>query len=359
MNGMVAPDAVALPLPLAAPSPVKLAYTTRRAALDEAAELVTGAVVPRAGDLVLARVEQLGQHPRLELRDGRRAALFPGDNIVVCYGNRYAPDQFEAEVPGDLSTCHLVAAGGIASRMLSRHGSMGEPTRITPLGLLGDVQGRPLNVSRWAMRRLSKSPPRPLTVAVVGTTMNTGKTTMAADLVRGLCAAGYRVGAAKITGTGAGGDVWLLGDAGADPVFDFIDAGHASTYRVSAAAVERILDTLTGQLAAAGVGAIVLELADGIYQAETAALLCSPRFAGRIDRLMFAAYDAAGAVAGVAHLRALGYEVAALGGRISSSPLGAHEATLATGVAVLDSVALRDPGVLPGLAELGRLVPSG
>lgn len=345
---------------LGAASRPKLAYTTRRAALEEAVALLTDAA-PRPGDLVLARIDELGQHPRLELRDGRRAQLFPGDAVVVCYGNRYAPDQFEAEVPPDLSPCQLVAAGGVAARVLSRHASISAATTITPLGLLGDDQGRPLNLRRWRLRAGSqqRSARAPLTVAVVGTSMNSGKTTMAADVARGLVGAGFAVGAAKITGTGAGGDRWLLEDAGADPVLDFVDAGYASTYKISGAELERIFATLTSQLAAARVDAVVLEVADGIFQIEAAMLLRSARFAAGVDHLLFAAVDAAGAAAGVAHLASHGHDVAAIGGKVSSSPLGAREATLVTGLPVLDSARLRDVGGAPWIPAADRVALAG
>jgi hypothetical protein len=69
-------------------------------------------VAPVAGDVVLARVAGLGQHQRLESPHSRRQTLFPGDEVLVAYGHRYAPDQFEAEVPADLGPVHLIAAGG-------------------------------------------------------------------------------------------------------------------------------------------------------------------------------------------------------------------------------------------------------
>ena len=59
----------------------------------------------------------------------------------------------------------------------------------------------------------------------------------------------------KVTGTGAGGDTWLLRDAGADPVLDFTDAGHVSTYLLPEAEVERTFVTLVAHLAASGVDA--------------------------------------------------------------------------------------------------------
>jgi len=79
----------------------KPAYTTRHVDLNSATGLLSG-VRPAVGDLVLATVTAVGQHPKVEGPDGRRASLFPGDEVVVAYGHRYAPDQFEASVPDDL-----------------------------------------------------------------------------------------------------------------------------------------------------------------------------------------------------------------------------------------------------------------
>lgn len=321
----------------------RCAYSTRRVPLAAAETLISGAVAPRPGDLVLARVEKLRQHRRLELPDGRRAELFPGDEIVVCYANRYAPDQFEAEVPGDLGECHLVAGGGVASRMLSRHEVMKPATEIRPLGLLGDRQGRPLNVFGWALPPGTPPARKPATVAVTGSSMNAGKTTACAYLIQGLKRAGLVVGAAKVTGTGSGGDTWLMRDAGADVVLDFVDAGYASTYRLAADSVERIVRDLTADLARAGAEAIVLEVADGLYQDETAALVASATFADAVDAVLFAAGDAMGAAAGVDWLRRRDLPVAGVTGCLTRSPLACREAAQATGLTVYDLDRLADP----------------
>jgi hypothetical protein len=321
---------------------LKHAYTTRHVHPHAPAGLLVGDIKPQVGDLVLARVDQVGQHKRLELRDGRRALLFPGDEIVVCYGNRYAPDQFEAELPEDIGPCHLVAAGGVASRELSRHASVGEATRITPLGLLAAADGTTLNLSQFRL-----PPPdaveRPPTFVVVGSSMNAGKTTTAANLARGLVAAGWNVGAAKATGTGAGGDVWFMMDAGADPVLDFTAAGLPSTYLAGDEAVERTFAELVGHLAAARVDALVLEVADGVCHMETRALIESSRFGELVDGVLFAATDALSAAAAVEYLRDLGLPLLAISGMVSASPLAAREAVAMTGLPVLDIAALRDP----------------
>jgi len=321
----------------------KVAYTARRMAPERVETLITGQVHPRAGDLLLARVDTLRQHSRLELANGRRAHLYPGDEIVVCYANRYAPDQFHSVVPAGLEPCHLVAAGGIASRAVSRNAGIKPATEIRPIGLLGDRYGRVLSLSDFALAAARPRGPRPRVTAVVGTSMNAGKTTTAAYLIRGLAQAGMRVGAAKITGTGAGGDVWRMTDAGADEVLDFTDIGLGSTYCVAAAEIEQALVDLTDHLHAAGVEAVVIEIADGLYQAETARLLSSSVFAKRVDSVVFAAADAMSAVAGVGWLQERNLPVRVVTGTVSLSPLGSQEAEQHLTVPVVAAEALSEP----------------
>ena len=174
----------------------KIAYSCRRVQFENSMTVITGNIVPSSGDLVLARVDVLGQHRGIESKNGGRCNLFPGDQIIVCYGNRYAPDQFEAEVPQDLSPCSLVAAGGMASQVLSQHVSMKTPTAITPIGLIGDSEGKPVNLVDWALPAIDWNGVMPHIISVLGTSMNAGKTTSAAYLIRGLKSAGFKVGAA-------------------------------------------------------------------------------------------------------------------------------------------------------------------
>jgi hypothetical protein len=324
------------------------AFTTRRALLTDAHSLVLDGTRPTAGDLVIARVTRLGLHQRIELPTGRRSNLYEGDHIMVAYGARYAPDQFEAVVPDDLGPCELVAGGGVAARVLSRHREVREATRITPVGLLADRGGQILNLRRWAIQERGRVG-NPLVIAVVGTSMNAGKTTAASKLIRGLVRSGLRVGAAKVTGTGSGGDVWSMLDAGGCEVVDFTDRGHASTYLLSEEEVVRTAGSLINHLASLNVDVSVVEVADGLLQRETAILLNSDRFSGLLDGVLFSAFDSAGAVYGIDQLRRLGLPVVALSGRLSVSALGAREASAATGLPVLTSDQLTDPEFVQNL----------
>lgn len=328
----------------------KRAFSTRRVKPDRMQTLITGDVQPRAGDLVLARVDQIGKQTKLELTDGRRAHMFPGDEIIVTYGNRYAPDQYEAVIASDLSPCDLVAAGGIAGIELSRHQRMLPPTSITPLGLIGGEDGTRLNLMQFAIEAADHLPEIPAILSL-GTAMNAGKTLTATSLVRGLKRLGFSVAALKITGTGAGGDMWIVRDAGADIALDFTDAGFGTTYLTPVPEIEQATYRLMNYAAAHGCEVAVIEVADGLQQLETAQLIRSEAIHRIALGVVFAAYDAMGAKCGVDILREAGHAVLAMSGRLGRSPLAVREAEAATGLRVYSPFELQEGALVPAIRE--------
>jgi hypothetical protein len=319
----------------------KKSFSTRRVIDADATGLITDGYRPRPGDLVLATVEKLGQHTGIQLRHGRRARIYPGEQILLAYGSRYAPDQFEALIPEDLGACDLAAAGGLASRVVNAHSRMKSPTRLSIDGVLAREDGTPLNLAHYALTPAISRRDIPV-FAVVGTSMNAGKTTTAAGLVHGLQRAGLRVGAAKITGTGACADFFALQDAGAEVVWDFTDAGHVTTYGIEASDVTRITEVILSQIRMKCCDVAVLEIADGVFQRETAAFLETAFAHETIDGLMFAAGDAAGAIAGSQWLKQRGHRVIGLSGVMTLSELQMREAAQITGTPVYTVHALRD-----------------
>lgn len=318
----------------------KQSFATRRFDPRKAKTLIVERQ-PKAGDLVLAEVSAIGHHTKLESPQGRRRSLFPGDEIIVVYGARYASDQLDAVVPNSLGPCALVAGGGLAGRVLRRHGRTRQPTRLAPIGLLGDAEGNPFNLSDFALPPAAKSAAkRPITIAVVGTAMNAGKTSAVAALVRGLAAAGLRVGAAKVTGTGSGNDLWLMVDSGARQAIDFTDVGFPSTHLIGQSALTQVATALLDHLAAGAHDFAIIEIADGLLMPDTAYLLQSPELRSRIDGVIFAAGDSMGAVAGVEWLNKNQLPVLAFTGVVTASPLATEEAARTTGLpsAALDEL---------------------
>ncbi|MGO1182694.1 MAG: DUF1611 domain-containing protein [Micrococcaceae bacterium] len=351
------------------PERVQAAYTTRFAGAELAARrgsfhLRSGlGVRPRSGDVVVARVVEIGQHQRVETPESRKAILFENSLILLAYGHRYAADQFLAHVPDSLQRCHLVAAGGIAGLVTETHADVDEPTVIEPVGLLADDDGV-INLSRYAplhfdddaaLARLRTR--RPEVFAVLGTSMNSGKSTAAACLVNGLVASGRHVSAGKITGTGAGNDPMRYHDAGAHRVLDFTDFGYPTTFQTSMAEVRSLTVNLIDRLGQDDVDVVIVEIADGVYQEETAALLRDPIFHEVIDQVVFTASDALGAKAGVQALQQVGLTVAAASGVMTSSPLStreAHQVLAEAGVPVIDTMELTDAAVATRLLVRDR-----
>jgi hypothetical protein len=330
------------------------AYSTRRANVAALRTLRTD-LAPRSGDLVLARVSILGQHVRLHLPNGRSQNLWPGDEIVVAYADRYAPSQFEALVPRDLGACHLAASGGIAARVVASNHKLKRPTELEPIGLICAHEGAPAaNLADFAAPRVAPAKRLITTIAVVGSAMDAGKTSALAHLAKGVSRLGLRVGYAKLTGTAAGGDPWQLVDAGADPVLDFTDCGLASTYLKPTSELESVCEQLVLQVQHAGAEIALLEIADGLFQPETAALMASARVRSLVDAMLYASVDSLGAAHGAESIVAQRHRLLGITGTIAMAPLLVREAQTATDLPVYDRSDLSDPSVAAKLIAAAR-----
>jgi hypothetical protein len=340
----------------------KRSFTTRRVPLEAMRTLVSGPVRPRPSNVVLARVTKLGHHRKLELPTGRRAQLHPGDEIIVAYANRYASDQFESYVPLTLGPTNLVASGGVASEVLSRSRDVRRATEILPVGLVADERGIPLSLADFALEPAEPPEEHPPTLVVIGTSMNSGKTTTIHRLVESLGRAGHDPGVTKVTGTGSGGDYWVMQDSGAHVMLDFTDVGMASTFKTPLRTIEQKTLELMDLVTATGCGCMLVEIADGLLQQETAHLMRSPELQRRVDGVLFTAGDAMGAIGGVERLREAGLHVVGVAGRLTRSPLATQETADAIDVPIYRLDELGDPRVasrILGLPEPPEPDPVG
>jgi hypothetical protein len=308
----------------------KWAFTTRRVDQGDVAGMLPPSQAAIAGDLVLCSVKEIGQHRKLQLASRRTTDLHVGDLVVVCLGDRYAPDQFEGRSVLGEPVADLLAGGGIVGRMLHAHVKMDAPTQLEPIGLLADKAEKPINIARY--RLPTRAIPDHVTViGVFGASMNAGKTTAAVSLAHGLRKAGLRVVGVKATGTGAFADLNAFEDAGVTAM-DFTDAGMPTTYRVPLDKIEEGFSTLVGHAAEQGAEVAVVEIADGVFQHETGAILRGSKIRDRLDGILFAAPDALGSLGGTEVLRAHGLAPFAISGLVTCSPLGQAEAVAATGI---------------------------
>lgn len=321
---------------------------------------------PRIGDLVVAEVLSLGKHSAIEGRESARENIFPGDLIVGAFGNRYATDQYEGYVPeGRASFCDLLSIGGVCGNVVSRHVGMVSPTKLRIHGLVCDQDGQVVNQRQFGLGPRS-SEGNGEVILVVGSSMNAGKTTVVGTLARALSRAGFRVAAAKLTGTAASKDTRFFASSGARPVLDFTDAGYPSTYMLGIDELVQMHRTLLAHLRAAAPDYIVVEIADGIFQRETQLLLEHPEILATVDHVFFAANDSLSALTGQQFAVEHELPLRAIAGRVSMSPLAVRETEEVTGLPcltnqrILSGAALRlltgdrwsEPAVEPAVARL-------
>jgi hypothetical protein len=296
-----------------------------------------GSVLPFDGDRVeagmvaLAEVTKIAKNAHLELSNGRRCALHEGDVIGVVFGNRYATLQFEGYARRDGEHCDLLSMGGICGLVESKHARVPDPTRLRLLGAVGDGDRVPLRLRNFRL------PPTgglsaPRSIVVCGSSMDSGKTHTVMSLILGLQRSGARVVGVKLTGTATGKDTWNMLDAGACIALDFVDGGYPSTYLCSADELVSLYGLLVGHARAAAADWVVIEIADGLLQQETAALLRHPGFRSAVDMWMFAAGDPMAADSGARMLRQVGIKPIGMSGVMAMSALCIREAEGATGI---------------------------
>lgn len=294
---------------------------------------------PQPGDIVVARVVDVGRLQCLQAPGGRRSALYPDDEVIVAYGNRYAPDAYEAECPRNLGLCELVAAGGLAGRILETNikfaSETSPPTLLKPVGIFVDTGNKPLNLADFPSETRLLTRRTIPTVCVFGASMNAGKTTMAGGVIKGLTARGLTVGAAKVTGTCSGGDLFTFEDAGAVKTVDFTDAGFVSTYQEDTDCLIATTKTLIAALQAEQCEVGVIEIADGLFQRETAELLRDKRFRNLIDHWIFAADSAPSILTGLNMAQSIGLDIRAVSGSVTVSPLAVREVAAFANIPIL------------------------
>lgn len=242
--------------------------------------VVLGDEIPaRAGTVVAGRVKNAKvTYNTLENTAGRMVIVRPGDVVVGALGHRDALHGYSGHVPKSVrpgDSLQILNLGGVLGE-----GAIATPGRGAPfeLEVLGSVLrfprddrsggGLPANIEDVSL--VPNEPPRsfwselPPVVALVGTSMNAGKTTAACALVSAMNETGRHVAAGKLTGVSLRRDVLEMADCGAEPTAVFTDFGVVTTNEENAARTARALlhhlVTSTPTLP----DVIVLELGDGL-----------------------------------------------------------------------------------------------
>jgi len=181
----------------------------------------------------------------------------------------------------------------------------------------------------------------------LGSSMDSGKTTTAAYLCRGLKAAKKKVAYIKLTGTVFTKDRHFVRDCGAKVALDFSDFGFPSTYMCE---LDELMDLHYNLLALLeskmSPEYVVIEIADGILQRETEILLKNKSFMKQISHVIFSAADSMGILSGLNLLEQLDAKPFAVSGLFTTAPLLVDEVKTRIEQPILTLETLSNPQVL-------------
>ena len=308
--------------------------------------------VPVMGDVALFEILEIGKHTTVQNSSKRNATIVEGDFILAAFANRYATAQFEGYIPTEpTQILDILGAGGAIGIVKSKNAAFEhiEPTKIKLVGYAKDEKNQVINTLYYNAQRKTfrgEVPNNAKVILSIGSTMDSGKTTTAAYLARGLKTSEKKVAFIKLTGTCYSKDKDLVYDCGADITIDFVNAGYPSTYMVSKPDLKDLYQTLLDSLANEKPEFIVMEIADGLVQRETEFLLKDEDFMKTISKVVLSCGDSLAAFWGIDFLEKIGHRPSVIAGRFTMSPLLIEEVENRVNIPVKTLDGLIEPSIV-------------
>ncbi len=201
----------------------------------------------QTGDYVVGRVlNTSGSLHNIELPNGRMIEASEDDLIIGAFGVRAATleavGSWQAITDNEFEA---LTSAGLFGRLTSRSPFLSNPMSLRYIGHV-TRNDEPVQMSHFASDLKDKALASPV-ILIVGTSMSSGKTMSGRLIVRLLKKQGLRVVAEKLTGAARYRDVLSFKDAGADYIYDFVDAGLPSTVcdkQLFKAAISKLLSKI-------------------------------------------------------------------------------------------------------------------
>ena len=295
--------------------------------LDPRAELTDNLSCAMGTVLAAEVLEDKSVYNSFELVSGRMSVLKKGDIIAVALGSRMALKGFTGRLPRRLDTgdvIHLLNFGGVAGVCTSANvQEVGEPLRIR---ILGGVTRKKklLNISDAAsFQALDVMQNKTPLIIVTGTSMDSGKTTAATEIVKPLTRMGMKLAGTKLTGVGAHRDIYKMLDNGVSEAVSFTDCGISSTANIDDQTVVSVAKGALEHLSKGKPDAIIIEFGDGLMgKYGVDAILADKQIQDNVRLHIGCASDPVGAV-GLANVcDQLGLPLDVLSGPVTDNEVG-------------------------------------
>lgn len=267
--------------------------------------------VAHVGSVVVCRIESIGIHKELENRWGNFDRIQSGDLILGVMGNRHSPVSVYGGLPDSgialprLESIDLLSSGGVIGECSSCPHYLGSPTKLHIVGLAAQ-NGKLLEVIPW-LKNENLSISCPL-ILISGTSAEVGKTRFASNLIRFLSQnLGQTVAATKLTGTGDLEDLLKLHEAGAELLFDLVDAGLVTTYKVSKDVVVEITKGVLNHLGKKNPGVIIAELGGDILATNAEAIIADKEISAAASAMILIPSEVLAAYGALNYLEEKGF----------------------------------------------------
>jgi len=270
--------------------------------------------------------------------------------LVVALGTRKALKGFVGKVPDSLKVGDILGIlnlGGVVGVCESWLEELGKPIKVEVIGAVV-VDGNPATTymnSIKPIKRLEHSAPL---IIVSGTSMNSGKTTVACELIQQLSKKNYKIAAAKLTGVSLLNDTLNMEDNGAEKSLSFIHAGLTST--INNSEITSIAKGLISELNKINPDIIVAELGDGVMgEYGVRRILQDKEIMKFVKAHIVCALDPVGAWGAAQQFKKFGLRIDLLSGIACGTSIGIDIIKRETGIEAINAKA--DPEMLLSFIE--------
>jgi len=248
----------------------KISSSTKNVKLSPIVEISEKIHATEGSVVIVKALEENPAYGSLELLSGRMSKVIEDDILACTLGERKASRGFFGYIPDDIEVgdgLNILNYGGVIGKSISGNPELGNPIAVEVLGqamifpTFNERIGKAANINENSIpwkKELEYSVPL---IMVSASSMDSGKTTAACELIKGLTAEGYKVGGAKLTGVSLMKDTLNMVDYGAIKALNFNDTGVVSTTRHN---TNNLSKGIIHELNKSEIDCIILELGDGI-----------------------------------------------------------------------------------------------
>lgn len=244
----------------------KIPYLFKNVSLSEEV-FISNNIIPIEGSMVVVQgLENQGKKDDFDFINGRQGKAVKGDIFPGVLGLRKAVVEFAGHIPNHIEVgdeLYLICESGLIGQISGIYESWGKPMKVKVLGGIVDKNSDSLNLKNYSLPKINNQTNIPI-IALIGTRMDCGKTTMACKITLNLKNNDKKISSIKPTGVAFSQDLYKLKDHGSQVVLDFVDMGLPSTCNGNAKKIISATEYLINHAKSSNPDLILVEFGDSL-----------------------------------------------------------------------------------------------